>query len=139
MDDSTRKPRMPIRRFDVFAEYQRLKGLQQGMDEAHAEGYGLWVAKVVASGRRQRADTPRDKVSEPGTSAEQREEGGAREWHVLGGEPQTDVLFDHEVVQRMGPDFYRTVFAPAIAEAFRQGEKYESIRDTLRKGWTPQR
>src|SRR5690348_11106335 len=52
MMDTEIKPRAPIRRFDVFAEYNRLKGLRQGLDEPHARGYGLWVAKVVASGRR---------------------------------------------------------------------------------------
>ena len=46
----TLKPKQTIRRFDIFAEYNRLKGLEKGMDEPHAQGYGLWVAKVVASG-----------------------------------------------------------------------------------------
>ena len=44
------KPRMPIRRFDVFAEYNKQKAMQDGMPEDEAEGHGLWVAKVVASG-----------------------------------------------------------------------------------------
>ena len=50
MPDASVKPRASIRRFDVFAEYNRLKGLSQRLDQAHAKGYGLWVAKVVASG-----------------------------------------------------------------------------------------
>ena len=44
-------PKAPIRRFDVFAEYTRQKALQDGMPEDEAAGYGLWVAKVVASRR----------------------------------------------------------------------------------------
>jgi hypothetical protein len=52
---------------------------------------------------------------------------------------QTGALFEREVVWRMGPDFYAGVFAPAIAEAEREGRSYESIRDTIRKSWTPVR
>jgi hypothetical protein len=37
----------------------------------------------------------------------------------------------------MGPDFYERVFAPAIAAAASRGTRYESIRDSIRKGWTP--
>ena len=31
------KPRMPIRRFDVFAEYNKQKAMQDGMPEDEAE------------------------------------------------------------------------------------------------------
>ena len=65
------KPRAPIRRFDVFAEYNRLQALQRGLDQAHAKGYGLWVAKV-----------------------------------------------------------------PSIAAAFDQGQRYVSIRDSIRHNWS---
>jgi hypothetical protein len=57
----------------------------------------------------------------------------------LSGEPQTDALFEREIVQRMGPAFYATVFAPTIAQAVRRGSSYESMRDTIRKDWTPTR
>ena len=44
------KPRAPIRRFDVFAEYNRLKGMEQEkLSGPKAKGYGLWLAKVVAA------------------------------------------------------------------------------------------
>jgi hypothetical protein len=32
-----------------------------------------------------------------------------------------------------------SVFAPAIAEAVEQGRSYESIWDTIHKGWKPER
>ena len=50
-------PLKSIRRFDVFAEVNRLKALQEGRPEDEAKGYGIWLAKVVA-GRRygQKAD-----------------------------------------------------------------------------------
>lgn len=57
IDTGSLKPRRPIRRFDIFAEYNRLKGLDKGMDGAHAKGYGLWLAKVVASGGGRRASS----------------------------------------------------------------------------------
>src|ERR687885_479156 len=93
-----------------------------------AKGYGLWVAKVVAARTlgRQR-------------SAAQRPEQGKRrrKWRVLGGESQTDKLFDHEIVQRMGRDFYDQVFAPAVREARASGQTYEAMRDRLRRRWKP--
>ena len=134
-------PRLPIRRFDVFAEYSRLRALKKGMDDAHARGYGLWVAKVVASGgggRRAASQEPHHPGGEGGAAHDQRP-AEAPEWHDLSGEPQTDALFDKEIVQRMGADFYREVFAPAIADAFAQGKSYESIRDTVRKPWSVER
>jgi hypothetical protein len=143
MESTPLKPRRSIRRFDVFAEYNRLRGLEKGLDAPHAKGYGLWVAKVVASGGGRRASGQREAPGGAEEGAAQRE--GRREappeqeWHVVSGEPQTDALFEREIVQRMGPDFYAGVFAPAIAQAVRRGSSYESMRDTIRKDWTPTR
>jgi hypothetical protein len=97
------------------------------MDQA--KGYGLWVAKVVAARkfRRQRGE------EQPAADKPKR----GRKWHVLSGEPQTDKLFDHQIVERMGADFYRDVFAPAVREARADGDTYESIRDRLRRRWKP--
>ncbi len=58
-------------------------------------------------------------------------------WHALDGEPQTDALFQKEIVERMGHPFYQRVFVPAIEEAHKAGKSYESIRDAVRKGWKP--
>jgi hypothetical protein len=137
--ESTPHPKQPIRRFDVFAEYQRLKGLQKGMDEPHAKGYGLWLAKVVASGGRKSSRTRGQHGEEDETADQADKASHEQEWHELSGVPQTDALFDREIVRRMGPQFYARVFAPAIVEAERQGGSYESIRDTLRKQWKPMR
>lgn len=131
------KPRAPIRRFDVFAEYNRLQALQRGLDQAHAKGYGLWVAKVVASGTR-RGRKSSEPHGEQATPAERPDRPKAKQaWHMLGDEAQTDTLFDHEIVRRMGTDFYSQVFVPTIAGAFDQGQRYESIRDTIRRNWSP--
>jgi hypothetical protein len=134
-------PKQEIRRFDVFAEYQRLKGLQKGLDAPHAKGYGLWVAKVVASGGRKRSGD-NGKHAAPGAAEDHiKHDDAPREqvWHELSGTPQTDTLFDREIVTRMGKDFYSVVFAPAIAQAVEQGRSYESIRDAIRKKWKPPR
>jgi hypothetical protein len=53
----------------------------------------------------------------------------------LNGQPQTDELFDQEIVDRMGAAFYHDIFAPAIASAYTQGKRYEAIRDAIRKSW----
>ncbi|HEX5157102.1 MAG TPA: hypothetical protein VFW17_07795 [Ktedonobacterales bacterium] len=142
-DAPSLQPQRAIRRFDIFAEYNRLKGLDKGMDEAHAKGYGLWLAKVVASGGGRRAKSQHEKPTGPQEGGERQEESrqtpAKQEWHELDGEPQTGALFDREIIRRMGSDFYMQVFAPAVAEAMSQGRSYEGIRDTLRKGWTPTR
>jgi hypothetical protein len=44
-------PRQPIRRLDVFAEYTRQERREKGYPEDEAKGYGVWLAKVVASRR----------------------------------------------------------------------------------------
>jgi hypothetical protein len=44
-------PNQPIRRFDVFAEYTRQERREKGVPEDQATGYGIWLAKVVASRR----------------------------------------------------------------------------------------
>lgn len=137
-----RKPRMPIRRFDVFAEYNRLEALEKGMSEEEAAGHGIWIAKVVASGGGRGAGPKRP----GGTKAEEDEnqekameddKPKAPRFRTLNGEPQTDKLFEEEIVRRMGREFYNTVFSPAIEDAYKQDRGYTAIRDTIRKDWKP--
>src|SRR5438270_2664315 len=126
------RPRNPIRRFDVFAEYRNQEQQDQGTPVDEAKGYGLWVAKVVAGRRFGRGRGPGGQA--PGDHSESERRG---KWHELEGQPQTDSLFDAEVVARMGPEFYREVFVPAIQQARARGRSYEAIRDTIRRPWRP--
>lgn len=127
----TIKPANPIRRFDVFAEYRKQEEQDDGMPADQAKGYGLWVAKGVAARKFGRLKD-RDRPSEAEARRRRR-----RKWHVLSGEPQTDRLFDHQIVERMGEDFYKRVFAPAIKDEREQGHSYESMRDRIRRRWKP--
>jgi hypothetical protein len=125
---------MNIRRFDVFAEWNRLTGLKKNLDEDDAEAYGIAVAKVVAARKftgyepgqvrdwRQRAR---------GQEAERPQDGEAPWWEHMGSADE----FDRKVVRRMGTRFYSEVFAPAVQAAWDRGEKYEELRDRLREGW----
>jgi hypothetical protein len=92
-------------------------------------GYGLWIAKVVAARRFGRL-----KEREPVSQAEEKKRR-RRKWKVLSGTPQTDKLFEHEIVDRMGRDFYQEVFAPTIRAERDKGRTYESMRDRLRRRW----
>ncbi len=132
------RPLAPIRRFDVFAEYKRLEAQQRGETADEAAGYGIWVAKVVA-GRRFGRSTAERTRPRPGGAGEGTAAGERRphEPHELNGEPQTAETFQREIVQRMGERFYREVFAPAIRQAFDAGECYETIRDRIRRPWSP--
>jgi hypothetical protein len=133
-------PRTAIRRFDVFAEYQRQEALADGIPADEAAGYGLWVAKVVASrsyGRALFKGTP-TQVREQAAQQETAAAGAARpKWHTLEGQPQTDALFEEQIVRRMGQEFYQTVFVPAIEAARQAGKSYQGIRDSIRRPWTP--
>lgn len=131
------KPRAPVRRFDVFAEYNRLKAMkEEGLKAPQAKGYGLWVAKVVAAQKFGRLPKPRAEKKE---DAEKKEEKKARpkKWHDLSGIPQTDKLFDKEIINRMGKDFYAKIFSPAIKKAFAEEKPYVEIRDAIRREWKP--
>src|SRR5215471_10356309 len=125
MADTTLKPKAAVRRFDIFAEYNRRKATKEGQSAAQAKGYGLWLAKLVAARRfgRLKGEAP----SGEGKPAPKHR----GKWHDLSGVPQTDKLFDKEIVQRMGSTFYRRVFSPAVGRAMERGEPYEAIRDTL--------
>jgi len=101
------------------------------MPEDLAKGRALWVAKVVA-GRRYGAN--------PGEAREARAEreqpAPAEEgYRSIGGNEQTGPMFDREIVDRMGPEFYHDVFHPAIERAVRDGQRYEDIRDSIRRDW----
>jgi hypothetical protein len=136
--ESASSPRAPIRRFDVFAEYEQLEARRRGAPEDDARGYGIWVAKVVAGRRFGRSSTP-GSAGKPGAAGdghERRPEAARYGPHELNGEPQTAATFEREIVQRMGEPFYERVFGPAIREAFESGEPYEAIRDRLRRGWS---
>lgn len=135
------KPRAPIRRFDIFAEYNRLKGRKEGMPAGRAKGYGLWLAKVVAAQKFGRMPRPSAEAREKEgkQKREPSEERAKHAWLDLSGVPQTDKLFDREIVSRMGKDFYSKVFAPAIKKAFDEGKQYVEVRDALRSEWKPEK
>ena len=127
-------PRKAIRRFDVFAEYSRLERLDKGYPDDEAKGYGIWLAKIVAArrfGKKADADGPGRASTAGGKKAPE------PKFRSLGDDLQTDETFDEDIVERMGTEFYSKVFAPAIAEARKQGKSYEQIRDAIRKNWKP--
>jgi hypothetical protein len=142
-EESEIRPLQPIRRFDVFAETKRLEALAHGAAEDVAKGYGIRIAKIVASRRyggakKTHFDKKPKPESEPSADERYGGESGSR-FRALDGELQTDLTFDREIIERMGPEFYDRVFAPAIRETLAEGRKYETIRDTIRKNWKPVR
>jgi hypothetical protein len=138
------KPLRAIRRFDVFAETKRLEALAHGEPEDVAKGYGIRIAKIVASrrfgGAKESGEKPRKKrelVAEAEGSGDRFAGEDGEKFRAIGGELQTDETFDHEIIDRMGPEFYDVVFSPSIREAIASGRKYEQIRDNIRKDWKP--
>ena len=143
-DSAELRPLQPIRRFDVFAETKRLEAVAHGEPEDVAKGYGIRIAKIVASRRfgggakKTHYEKEKEPEREGATEDRYRGEGGGK-FRALDGMLQTDETFDREIIDRMGPQFYEVVFAPAIKEALAEGRKYEEIRDTIRNDWKPLR
>jgi hypothetical protein len=135
------RPKAPVRRFDVFAEYNKLEALRDGRPLDEAKGHGLWVAKVVASRRfgASKGSGPPPSGGPHGDGRSADREGEHEKFKSLSGEAQTDALFEREVVERMGAEFYRDVFAPTIEAHFDRGDSYQGIRDFVRKDWKPAR
>ncbi len=133
------KPKAPIRRFDVFAEYNRIKAIKEDkLTQAKAKGYGLWVAKVVAAQKFGRLPRPtREEREKAKAKTPEEKEKEKKAWHELSGVVQTDKLFDQEIVNRMGKQFYDKVFKPAVDQAYAEGKTYVEIRDAIRKEWKP--
>ena len=126
-------PQAEIRRFDISAEWNRLKARSKHhMSAADARAYGLAVAKIVASRKfhgttpEQTSDMKRrarnDDVSEPW-------------WEHLGSDDE----FNEKIIGRMGKTFYHDVFQPAVQRAWDAEKSYEDSRDTLRADWNDKR
>jgi hypothetical protein len=128
------KPKAPIRRFDVFAEYNRLDAMKKGESAAQAKGYAIWLAKVVAARKFRKSEG-----LPPKKEGEKKKERPKKKWRDLSGIPQTDKLFDKEIINRMGRTFYSKVFSPAIREAFQEEKEYREIRDAIRREWKPEK
>ena len=140
MDDERPEidPLQPIRRFDVFAETKRREALARGAADDVAKGYGIRIAKVVASRRfGGAAKTPHMSKDESRETTGPLGLAPGEKFRALDGELQTDASFDHEIIDRMGQHFYESVFSPAIVDALDAGRKYEQFRDTIRKDWKP--
>jgi hypothetical protein len=124
---------MQIRRFDIFAEWNRLKGrTRKDMKEADARAYGLAVAKVVASRKLHGAEPEQAKELKRRAREDQTDEPW---WEHLGSGEE----FERKIIERMGREFYRQVFQPAIQQAWDAGQDYEDIRDKLREPWNEAR
>src|SRR5215207_8445722 len=139
------RPLQPIRRFDIFAETKRLEALAHGEPDDVAKGYGIRIAKIVASkrfggsaGKKTHHEKKDASERESPTESRFRGEVGGK-FRALDGEVQSNETFDREIVDRMGPEFYEAVFQPSIREAVATGRKYEQFRDTIRKDWKPVR
>lgn len=125
-------PLKAIRRFDVFAEFSRQERQAKGYNVDEAKGYGIWVAKVVASRKFSKKDKEED-----ASGAKKSRPGPEPKFKSVGDELQTDEVFDLDIIERMGKDFYKEVLVPAIEKARGDGKSYEDIRDTIRADWKP--
>lgn len=137
MDDANLKqhmerPKAAIRRFGVFAEYNRQQAIKDGMpaDKPRPTDSGLRKSSPrVAMGR-----------AKPAESVGKRKQSQVchGKWRRLNGKSQTAKLFDRESMSRMGRAFYSAVFVPAIRKSIANHERYTDMRDRIRKDWEPE-
>jgi hypothetical protein len=133
MTEKARVPRTQIRRFDIFAEWNRLKAYtRHDMKADDARAYGLAVAKVVAA--RKLHGAPAEQTRDLKRRARE-DDTSEPWWEHLGSSAE----FEKKIVRRMGEEFYREEFRPAIQRAWDAGKSYEDIRDTLRGEWNATR
>lgn len=133
------KPKESVRRFDVFAEYSRQEAIRDGMKPDEAKGYAIWLAKVVAARRYGRSSSSTNTHTKDSSSKKHDATNLSHDhrWRTLDGVPQTDALFDKEIIERMGSSFYERVVVPAVKAALESGDTYVSIRDKIRQEWKP--
>jgi len=131
-------PKIPIRRFDVFALFQAIRFEKQGAsaDDALACGYGL--ACAVASGSARPVSVKKsDGVKRWGGRKEQK----YKEVRLPNGKIIKTIgsaeEFRARIIYRMGEKFYREVFEPIVRFLVEKGVRYEEMRDLLREsnGW----
>lgn len=133
MAKTTSAPKAEIRRFDIFAEWNRLKARDRfRLPEADARAYGLAVAKIVAA-RKFYGYRP-EQMSEWKRRA-RKDDVGEAWWEHLGSNQE----FEQKIIERMGRTFYTRVFQRAVRRAWDEGKKYEQIRDALREAWNAHR
>src|SRR5437588_8305886 len=99
----TTTPQQEIRRFDIVAEWHRLKASQQlHLSAAESRAYGLALAKIVAARKFSGAQPSQVKA----WKRRARTDDMAKPWWRHLG---SDEEFRRKIVQRMGSDFYRMV------------------------------
>ncbi len=129
-----RAPQKEIRRFDIFAEWNRLKAWKSlgFRRETEAQSYGLAVAKVVAA-RVLHGYKPKEfrELKTKLTKLRDRKEVPETWWYRLAPSGE----FKKKIIERMGRDFYKQEFQPTIEEMWKNGNSYMDIRDSLRQKW----
>jgi len=133
MTEKAAIPSAQIRRFDIFAEWNRLKArTKHRMSAGDARAYGLAVAKVVAA-RKFHGTTPEQ--AKDLKHRARNDDVSEQWWEHLGSDDE----FEQKIIKRMGQTFYRDVFQPAVRHAWDAEKSYEDIRDTLRAEWNARR
>ena len=124
-------PQVPLRRFDVFAEWNRLLRIAS----AFPHGRGSSRLRPGRGQSRRQPEVRQYSSAEVKQWKQQARTGEMRGawWQKLG----SDEEFQSKIISRMGERFYRQAFAPAIEQAWQAGKRYEDIRDTLREQWNP--
>ena len=112
-----------IRRFDVFAEFNKQKKEAEGYPTDVAKGEGLWLAKFTAS-RRFAKSAPKKKGNGNGGN----KATIVSKFKSHNDITQTDKLFDKDIIGRLGEEIYENILVKGVRAAMKQGLKYNDIR-----------
>lgn len=120
------KPKAPVRRYDVFAAWNYLEGLDEGGNEAKAKQYGVWMATVIAAHKFRR------RAEQRGTAKSLPPKEGRTAFQGLTAED-----YEERIRRRMGAGFHDQVFLPTLRKLRNEGRNYLEIRDEVRADWKP--
>jgi len=125
-----------IRRYDIFAITEYLKNLQKGLPEDVAKGDAIWLATLIASRKFSRGKVqPRTVNGKKDKKLAEKNGIYTSKWRMLSGKPQTDKVYDKNIIQRMGEDLYQIVLNK-VKELFEAGLDYMDYRDSVREELT---
>lgn len=128
------KPQNNIRRFDVFTECERIKYTKRGFPLYVAKGLAIWTAKLVSGGKLKKNFFSGPNTGYHKANLNSSSNNNKSVFRSLNNVPQTDLMFDKEIIERMGKEFYEQTFQPMVRDNLSQGFEYRQFRDTLRNG-----
>jgi hypothetical protein len=109
-----------IGKWDIISEYHRIDWEDRGYEEVESKIHGILIA--IIGYQKRTGQTPHffdveERDGEKGKSVKQR---GEEKWI-------TSKEFD-KIIKKIGPQYYKGIFSPAIKNLYKQGFSYTEVK-----------